>query len=109
MRLLETLRADEGLDERPAVGIGITLRGEAGENGRPADEGRGEEGRPGDEGRKVSGREFNGPTDKVLKDISNGGVIRTSPNKSTFYEYSKTKICARRREKGGNFPSSTWR
>lgn len=38
--MLETLRADEGLDERPAVGIGITLREEAGEDGRPGDEGR---------------------------------------------------------------------
>ena len=92
MRVLETLRADEGLDERPAVGIGITLRGEAGEDGRPGDEGRGEEGRPGDEGRgengrpgdegrRASGREFNEQTDKVLKDISDERVIHTSPKK----------------------------
>ena len=39
--LLQTLRAEEGLDERLAVGIGITLRGdEAGEDGRAGDEGR---------------------------------------------------------------------
>lgn len=35
------LRAEEGLDERPAVGIGIVLRGvEVGEDERAADEGR---------------------------------------------------------------------
>lgn len=39
--MLQALRADEGLDERLAVGIGITLRGdEAGEDGRAGDEGR---------------------------------------------------------------------
>ena len=97
MRELETLRADDGLDERPAVGIGITLRGEAGEDGRPGDEGRGEDGRRGEEGRgedgrrgdegpSVSGREFNEKTDRVLKDISDGRVIHISPKHSTFYE-----------------------
>ena len=40
LRELQTLLADEGLDERPAVGIGITLRDEAGEDGRAGDEGR---------------------------------------------------------------------
>lgn len=39
--LLQALRAEEGLDERLAVGIGITLRGdEAGEDGRAGEEGR---------------------------------------------------------------------
>lgn len=39
--LLQALRAEEGLDERLAVGIGITLRrDEAGEDGRTGDEGR---------------------------------------------------------------------
>ena len=39
--MLQTLRAEEGLDERLAVGIGITLRrDEAGEDGRTGDEGR---------------------------------------------------------------------
>ena len=39
--LLQALRAEEGLDERLAVGIGITLRGdEAGDDGRAGDEGR---------------------------------------------------------------------
>ena len=49
--MLQALRAEEGLDERLAVGIGITLR---------RDE-AGEDGRTGDEGRNVSGkkRDFN--------------------------------------------------
>lgn len=39
--LLQALRAEEGLDERLAVGIGITLRrDEAGEDGQTGDEGR---------------------------------------------------------------------
>ena len=39
--MLQALRAEEGLDERLAVGIGITLRGdEAGEDGRAGDDGR---------------------------------------------------------------------
>ena len=53
LRLLETLRADEGLDDRPAVGIGITLRGV--------------DGRPGDEGRNESERKFISHTDQVFK------------------------------------------
>lgn len=37
--MLQALRADEGLDERLAVGIGITLRGdEAGDEGRNVSE-----------------------------------------------------------------------
>lgn len=64
LRLLETLRADEGLDERPAVGIGITLRGV---DGRPGDEGRGECWQTGDEGRNESERKLISHTDQVLK------------------------------------------
>lgn len=45
--MLQALRAEEGLDERLAVGIGITLR---------RDE-AGEDGQTGDEGRNVSGKE----------------------------------------------------
>ena len=83
LRVLETLRADEGLDERPAVGIGITLRGEAGEDGRPGDEGRGEDGRPGDDRRGEDGRPGDDGRKVSGRDISDGRVTK---KKSTFYE-----------------------
>jgi len=65
-RVLETLRADEGLDERPAVGIGITLLAEAGEDGGAGDEGRNESERKG---------ELNKPLVKILKNSSNAGQL----------------------------------
>lgn len=58
--VLHVLRAEDGLDERPAVGIGITLRAvEAGDKGRACDdEGAGDVERNVSGGRKSKGQDI---------------------------------------------------